>query len=151
ADRHIDPYGLDAPDLVCILLNGAIGREFAHIRNILNRHSSPLVRVVIGLADALLTLYVRSEVGKQHVNVAAVAQQRIEDRLEEIALIRAEISASDHIENAPQFSVRMVVIPRIVMRLERVHLFREETEDEDVVVSDLFANLDVRSVHSAYG
>src|SRR5205823_10888331 len=52
AGVHIDLDGFDAPDLICVLLDRAIGGEFPHIRDVHDRFLGPLIGLAIGLAYA---------------------------------------------------------------------------------------------------
>ena len=74
----LDRDRLQAPDLVGVLLNGAVCREFPHVRRVENRLPGPLIGAAIGVAHLLLARDVCAVVGKQQVVVTAAAQERLD-------------------------------------------------------------------------
>src|SRR5262249_27862600 len=57
--------------------------------------------------------------------------------MEQVVLFGAEHAVADHVDDAVQLLVRVIVIPGIVVALDLVHLAGGEAEDKDVVVADL--------------
>ena len=95
---------------------------------------------------------VRSEVGQHHVAVAVLHQRRPD--IAQRPCIRSGIDAVAQIVHHPRkVGVRFVELPRAVRTGGEAgfHLVSGEAEDEDIVVTDPFPDLDICAVQGADG
>ena len=132
-------------------MDGAVRRKLPHVRHGADRLPGPRLGVAIGFTHPLLARNVRPVVGEQQIVVAATAQKRLDDVSKQARVLGAEEPVANLVERSTQLGVLLVVLPGVVVRLERVYLGGSEAEDKDIVVAYFFANLDVGAVHRANG
>ena len=85
------------PGLGRIFADGAVGGEDAHPGHVENGFALPFVRRTVKRTDALLRFHVTGEIGEQLV-VVAVIDQRIEDVVVALTVVRREIAAVDLVQ-----------------------------------------------------
>ena len=143
----VDGAGLDVPDLLCILADGTVAGEIAHLRDVDEALLLPFGGFAVELGDLLLDGGVGIEVGRAHVVVGVEA---FEDRLEDVEFAGREEVGADELERAFQQRGFLHEFVRTVPPLaELFHLVDVHAEDEDVVLADLVSDLDVRAVERA--
>src|SRR6476661_8309575 len=129
------------PDLVGILGDGAVRREYAHAGHIQDGLPGPLVGLAVKIVDPVLRFHVAAEVGQQQVVVAEVHQQ-IEQLLEATRFFRREHAVADLVQHLAQFGIGVIQLPWLVaVGTDVGHLRRGGAEDEDVLLADLLHDL----------
>ena len=110
-----------------------------------------MLLVAIGGIHAGVGVTVAAEIREQQVRIAAL-QQALMECAETAMLAGREIVAAEPVDDGPQFLVGVVVVPRAVtLRPERGNLLDREAEDENILIPDLLADLDVGAVERADG
>ena len=98
-----------------------------------------------------MRFHVTAVVGEHFVGIAAV-EQTVVERAEGVAFAGREVVGTKPIHDGAEFVVGPVVAPRVVaFGVEFLHVGHFESEDEDVVVANLLADLNVGTVERADG
>src|SRR5947207_1619689 len=108
ADLHLS-Y---TPDLIAILPDRSIGRKFAHSCAVKDRHTCPLLLVLIDFSDPLLTVDIGLIIRENKKLVAR--EQRSDERLKNISIAARKLAGSQTIDYLAQLRIILVVIPRII-------------------------------------
>ena len=100
------------------------------------------------------TSAVRLQVGLQvrqvHV-VVAIGQQRVAQGGEDPRLVAAEVVGEDQVQRRAGFRLVIVVPVRVVPTVATGHLFRRETEQEEILLARFLGHLDRGAVARANG
>ena len=94
------------PDLGGAFADGAVAGELADLGDLDDRLLVPRGAVEEGLADPLLAVSVRVEVGEDHVRI--VVDERRNQRAEQVGLVRAEEARRDEVDDLLQSHVLLV-------------------------------------------
>ena len=135
---------LGVPDLRAVLSDSSIGRELSRFGNTDDGHLSPLSIVTISSVDCVLSVDVAIEVKAGDVVVTTV-RQVVEDWVNDASI--SEEAGLDSVEHSLQSATNVVSlsIPH------GLSAFRNSgdslSEDEHVLFSEFFGNLDVGTVH----
>jgi len=74
-------------------------------------------------------------------------QQRIDQGFEKAPISTGEKSRRDLINNLPELRIRIVILFRVIaLRLQLIDLLSGQAEEEEVIGSHLFPDLDVGAI-----
>ena len=137
------------PDLAGILGDGAVAGEFPHAGRVEDRHLGPPGLVTEGRVDTLLGIAVGTEIrqAEEGIMVDEIVAEHVEDPG---GLVGGEVVRSDPVDHGAEFVVgREEFLGIVTLRPEGLHLLDGHAEDEDVLLADLLADLDVGPVERA--
>ena len=108
------------PDLIDVLLDGAVGCELAAAGHVQDRHLRPARLITVCLLDAVLRRRVGLEVCEDEIRIRAVAAVRVQERIIDVAehFRLAGILAVDQLhQHAADILVVVEVVGRTVAAL----------------------------------
>ena len=100
------------PDVFAVLPDRPVGGEFPHPGHIQDRHLRPFLFVPETGVYPVLAVDVGLVVGEQQVVV--VAEKLVDQRLEQAAVARGEVSRRNPVDNLLELRIPFVVAARIV-------------------------------------
>ena len=122
---------LDLPDLICVFINRAVGREDARVRDVDGRRLQPLEALLVALHDLDVRIRIGVEILEDEELVVR-ADQVIRQRLEvAVRAVRQLVDDEAHV------LIRVVLIPGRVgaRRIVVEDFLRFEAEDDAVLVA----------------
>lgn len=139
-----DWNGLDIPNLVAVLRDGSIGGELAREGNTLDGHLGPFSIVSVGCINNILGVDVRIEIEAGNVVVATI-RKSVEDWVDNLSV--TEEAGFDGLEYSIQFSTEIISLTLIKLLSNFVYAINSFSENEHVLFTYLFSNLDVGAIH----
>ena len=142
-----DLVGPDLPDLLAILLDGAVTGELGALCHVGNGHPCPFLLVPIGGVSPLLCIAVRCEISAQCVvilpglNPANVGLDFV---------VHREFIVEYHLEDLLQSAVNLALAGFVTQSTVVVDLINIGSEDEHIFFSNFLSNFNISTVHSTY-
>src|SRR4051812_205468 len=138
------------PDLRRIILYSAVRRKLPGSSDVQNGLPDPFRTIPVRHVHTVLSLDVRPEIGQNHV-VIAMGQQRLSQGAEDARFQHTEEITFNEVDRPPDLSIVVIDLLWIVTRAASFHLFRSQSEDENIVFTDLLHNFYVRAVKGPDG
>lgn len=140
--RHGDR--LSVPDLTAVLRDGTVRAELARLGDTDDGHLVPLALVLVNGIDALLSVNVRVEVEAGDVVITTVGQV-VKDGMNNLSV--TEEAGLDRVEDSLQSTTNIVSLSFVHLLANAVDTIDALTENEHVLLANLFGNFDVGAVH----
>src|ERR1700722_4628578 len=139
-----------APDFLCVFGNCSIGGEPADIGRVQNARTQPTVPITPSFVDLDLSAPVSVEVGADHKII--VMGKRVDETTIASGIVGREHAGGDFVERFVQDWGGGDVCGRIdALGARGLDFRRGHAENEDIVVADQIAHLDIGAVESADG
>ena len=132
------------PDLTAVLRNGTVRTELARLGDTDDGHLVPLALISVGGIDAILSINVRVEVEAGDVVIATVSQL-VKDGVNNISV--TEEAGLDGVEDSLQSTTDIVSLALVNLLTDAVNAIDALTENEHVLLTNLFGDLDVGTIH----
>ncbi len=113
-------------------------------------HARPFRRIFKSLRRLLLRVQICREIRQVEKMVAPVDKHAV-DPSEKIRLIAAEQVGLERVDHAANAGITIIILAGAISVAQRLYLIRLEPEDEDILRTNLFPDLDVGAVHGADG
>lgn len=139
-----DWNGLNIPDLIAVLRDGSIGGELAREGDTLDGHLGPFSIVSVGCINNVLGVDVSIEIEAGNIVVATISKS-VEDWVDNLSV--TEEAGFDGLEDSVQFSTEIVSLTLIKLLSDFVYAINSFSENEHVLFTYLFSNLDVGAIH----
>ena len=132
------------PNKICIIHNGAVGREHACSRNVHKRHLDKFLSVGVSLGNLLLCSLIIGKIGKCHIRVG------IKKRVVNLIKFFTVYAVLDKLHSLCKSFVIMNISLRIIaLVLELINLGRFHAEDINIILSHSVENLHICTVESS--
>ena len=143
------------PDLLVVLLDGAVGGEHAALRHVDDLLARPRLLIEVVVAKARLRLLIGAEVLEHQIRIGHAAvvgeDQRAVEALEHLRVVRRQAAVKEHVQRAAQLGVRLVDVKAAVgaRGVERLDLLGAHAEDVAILLAHQLGDLHVRAVERA--